>query len=651
MEETRENGFDAKTVDLEDFSPEELAETPRAVFLMATYGEGEPTDNATRFLSWLKNADGAVSGDFLNKTNYFVFGLGNTQYDHYNKMGIDADAMLATLGAKRLMEIGLGDDNSTLEEDFDQWKQKFMASLMVKYHPHAADMGFTQEKLAALLGGEGGGTAESELKLPGKVHCSYSAMFLEGAAASAQPNLNPDNLNTSTKHFFTAPEARVVVSRELRSVPKGKKAADIGSTRHIEVDLDSTGLEYDTADNLAILPHNGSNVVDAVASALGYDLDAVFELRALEGESAPKACFPTPCSVRQLLTHYLDLKGAPRQSELLKLYPYLQNPAQQAWLAELLAKSNKEGYKEFMRRTYSSFADLVCGELSSAQIPLSDLLHILPFVQPRFYTIASSSSEHPTCVHLTIATSEVPIPAATSGNKTLKGLCSGFVETLSPLKDSMRIFIRSSSFRLPADIATPIIMIGPGTGIAPMRALLQERYYQSIYGPTQASDANDPNRRRTRSTSIDFRKNKEDASMNKAAESGFHVGSNTLYFGCKNSKQDFIYKDELVDYRDNKKILTKLHLAFSREDPKKKVYVQHLLAEEENAKALIADLDKGGCIYVCGATAMGADVMEAIEAILVQHKSADGITSAEKAKAYIETLHNSGRYVQELWSA
>jgi len=155
-------------------------------------------------------------------------------------------------------------------------------------------------------------------------------------------------------------------------------------------------------------------------------------------------------------------------------------------------------------------------------------------------------------------------------------------------------------------------MVGPGTGIAPMRALLQERYCQSV---------------------------------------GAKVGSNTLYFGCKNSKQDFIYKDELVDYRDNKKILTKLHLAFSREDPKKKVYVQHLLAEEENAKALIADLDKGGCIYVCGATAMGADVMEAIEAILVQHKSADGITSAEKAKAYIETLHNSGRYVQELWSA
>ena len=174
-------------------------------------------------------------------------------------------------------------------------------------------------------------------------------------------------------------------------------------------------------------------------------------------------------------------------------------------------------------------------------------------------------------------------------NSQFVGLCSGYSEGLSPLKDTTRIFIRNSSFRLPSNIETPITMIGPGTGIAPMRALIQERYYQSLYGLTIASGANDTNTTGTSTKPLRSRSTSGGAikrtNQSKKLVPGSHpVGHNTLYFGCKNSKDDFIYKDELIDYRDNKKILHTLHLAFSRENPKKKVCVCMCMCK---------------CIYVC----------------------------------------------------
>jgi NADPH-ferrihemoprotein reductase len=150
-------------------------------------------------------------------------------------------------------------------------------------------------------------------------------------------------------------------------------------------------------------------------------------------------------------------------------------------------------------------------------------------------------------------------------------------------------------------------MIGPGTGVAPMRALLQERSYQ-----------------------------KNTLKQN--------VGTNVLYFGCKKRSQDYIYEDELQAFQDDG-VLDKLHVAFSREDSKKKVYVQHLLLE--NAKDTWQLLDKQGAhVYVCGGVKMGHDVSEALKEIVATH----GDATPEGAKAYLTKLTDEGRFVQELWA-
>lgn len=167
--------------------------------------------------------------------------------------------------------------------------------------------------------------------------------------------------------------------------------------------------------------------------------------------------------------------------------------------------------------------------------------------------------------------------------------------------------MRASSFRLPKELSAPIIMIGPGTGLAPMRALLQERRFRA---------------------------------QGRAGSS-----RNTLYFGCRHARVDFIYRSELEAFAQDG-TLSALHTAFSRAQANK-VYVQHLLAQPANRAALLADLDQGGHVYVCGATKMGADVLEAVLQVLSGREGG----SRQAAQAELKELQRAGRYVQELWGS
>lgn len=591
-------GFNAKTIDLEDFNPEVLMETERAIFLMATYGEGEPTDNAIAFTKWMKNTEKELSAECLSKLKYSVFGLGNKQYEHYNLMGKATDTCLGALGASRMFEYGEGDDDATLEEDFDAWRSQLWPALTAAFHPDAAVV--EEMNTRARLG---------SMDAPSKVKLDFKAVKTEeksitGTAAVAA--IDSHTIHASTRHFFTAPRAEIVVNRELRNIGNTKEsAAEAGSTRHIEINLKGVKLHYQTADNLAILPENSTDNVAALASSQGYDLDQTFVLQKLPSEDDVfKHTFPTPCTVREALTLYYDIQGPIKQALLKHLLPYVSDQQQLAWLTDILHKDNRAALKALSEEGGKNLCDLLANELSSCKIPLSDILHIVPFIQPRYYTISSSSSVHPDNVHVTIAITDF----ITKTGKQFLGLTSGYVTTSG--STNCRVFVRPSSFRLPPQLSTPIIMVGPGTGLAPMRALLQERKFQQT------------------------------------AQQGTVGPKNILFFGCKNRAVDYIYSDELEAY-EKEGVLTKLHTAFSR-DAKEKVYVQHLMVQPETAQELLGLLlNQGAYIYVCGATAMGADVMAAFIKILQEQNN----MSTAQATSFIKELQDKGRYVQELWTA
>jgi NADPH-ferrihemoprotein reductase len=560
-----------------DRPPFEGESGSRAIILAATYGEGEPTDNATSLVQACRDSMEEEKTEVVKGLEFCVFGLANRQYEHFNAMGKFFDAALEKLGGERIMPIGTGDDDNDLEGDFESWKDQLWVQLKDKY---------CKDSVLPTK------ASDDAFKLP---ECEYAIEYHD---SKTKPKDIPlDQVHGSSRPYFTSVDCPIAAIRELRSPEDG------GSTVHVEIDISkSDNLTYETADNLAVLPVNDEKVVQSVAESLGYDLDAVFSLKAAPNHEWHGAPFPMPLSVKDCLARCLDLTSAPRRSDLKLLVQYATDPVDRKALLRLSSKEGKNEYKEKITGGYVGMVDLLklCPSLS---IPLEHFISNCRFLLPRYYTIASSSSKHPDEVHLTVA---VTADKRKDG-PIFHGVCSTHLANLKPKSSGkVRIFNRPSTFRLPKDSSRPIIMIGPGTGIAPMRALLQERRHQRL-------------------------------SQKKT------VGTNILYFGCKKRSLDYLYEDELRSFQEEG-ILDHLYVAFSREE-KDKVYVQHLLSK--NAKETWDLIDsESASIYVCGGVKMGNDVTEALKEIISTH----GQMSFSDVKDYLAKLASDGRFVQELWA-
>jgi NADPH-ferrihemoprotein reductase len=595
--EGADHGFLVHVIDLEDVNIDQLLSTERtddsiskAVFLCSTYGEGEPTDNAASFVMELKSrisissrfgeeekkeVDSPSIDPCLSGLKYCVFGLGNKQYEHYNAMGKFFDSTLESLGASRIAPLGLGNDDEDLEADFEAWKDNVLWPFLKKK--------YVKE-----------GTAIVHKRTHDLPETPYHVEYLE--KITKQDKLSHDEIHSSGRHYFTSFDCPVTANRELRNI------SDPGSTVHIEIDVSKAkGFSYHSADNLGVLPVNSDSVVELVAATLNYDLDAVFRIKAAPNHEWHGAPFPMPITVRECLTRYCDLTGAPRRSDLKLLASYATDQVDKKALLRMASKEGRAEYREKILEAHVGLVDLLrlC---PSIEAPLEHFLAFCPRLLPRFYTISSSSSVHPRSVHLTVAVTETK----KKDGSVFKGICSTYLAGLAAHKSMVRVFNRESTFRLPTDPTRPIIMIGPGTGVAPMRALLQEREYQHK-----------------------VMKHK--------------VGLNVLYFGCKISSMDYLYEDEMTKFKADG-ILHKMYVAFSREQAEK-VYVQHLLVENaEETWDLINS--EGAYIYVCGGVKMGHDVSEALRSICVTR----GKLSLDSAKTYMDELASEGRYVQELWA-
>jgi len=270
------HGFSPTVVDLDDFDAEQLKTCEVAIFVLATYGEGEPTDNAAAFYKYLKDAvkDGEEAGQ-LKGLKFTVFGLGNRQYEHYNKVSRTADAWLEKLGATRIFELGAGDDDGDMDEDFEGWRERLWPELLVALHPDfkgdAGSGGNRGRSRTSSMNNKSPSAADLEAlatlavpplpfslstaKPPAAAAAGLAATTAGWNVGTLDATAPPQNAQSSTKHFFTATRVKVVVNEELRT------PADGGSTRHVEVDIHGTGLSYDTADNLAVRTRHGEGGV------------------------------------------------------------------------------------------------------------------------------------------------------------------------------------------------------------------------------------------------------------------------------------------------------------------------------------------------------------------------------------------------------
>uniref|UniRef100_A0A8C1KLB7 NADPH--hemoprotein reductase n=1 Tax=Cyprinus carpio TaxID=7962 RepID=A0A8C1KLB7_CYPCA len=396
---------------------------------------------------------------------------------------------------------------------------------------------------------------------------------------------------------FLAP---VTVNRKLN------KAGD-RHLMHLELDITGSKIRYESGDHVAVYPINDSVIVNRIGEVLGVDLDTVISLNNLDEESNKKHPFPCPTTYRTALTHYLDITNPPRTNVLYELAQYATDPKEQENMRKM-ASSSPEGKALYQSWVLDSCRNIlaILEDFPSLRPPIDHLCELLPRLQARYYSIASSSKVHPDSIHICA----VVVEYETKTGRVNKGVATNWLKSKMPTdnghKATVPMYIRKSQFRLPFKSSNPVIMIGPGTGIAPFMGFVQERSWLK--------------------------------------EQGKEVGETVLYYGCRHKNEDFLYQEELDEF-EKTGVLTALNVAFSR-DQADKVYVQHLLKKNKEAVWRLVHTDNAH-IYICGdARNMARDVQNAFYEIA---EELGGLSRAQ-AVDYIKKLMTKGRYSQDVWS-
>lgn len=356
------------------------------------------------------------------------------------------------------------------------------------------------------------------------------------------------------------------------------KAGSEKETRHIEIDLSASGLDYEVGDSLGVLAANEPNLVDAVIAALGADAQAEVG----DGNSQAR-------QLRQALVEDYALGLAP--DALFELLAGLASDAgEKAALSAMAEGEDPDGDLE----TLDVLA--VLEKYPHLKPELKSFLAALEPMQPRLYSISSSIKANPGRVSLTVDTVRYRI-----GDRQRLGVASTFLADRLEPGATLPVYIQKAhDFSLPLDGEVPIIMIGPGTGVAPFRAFLQER---SAAGAT---------------------------------------GGAWLFFGHQRRDTDFFYEEEFATYQESG-TLTRLTTAFSR-DQDRKIYVQDRMREE--GAELWRWLESRAHLYVCGdAQRMASDVEKALIHIVMEHGGCD----TDAAKAFVSELAKAGRYQRDVY--
>jgi len=347
-------------------------------------------------------------------------------------------------------------------------------------------------------------------------------------------------------------------------------------THQVALTLEGSGLTYEVGDALGVYPLNSGEVADEIIANLPFKPG---DVPAPEGGEV---------SLREALIRYYDI-GSLNKSMILKWQAKSGSP----FLRSLVAADDKKAYDDFCWGR--DLIDLVVDHPADF-IDAEDFVSNLKKLQPRLYSIASSPRAHPGEVHLCVGI----VRYDTFGRKR-GGICSTFLADRISKGVTPRVFVhRNNAFRLPSDGDTDVIMCGPGTGIAPFRAFLEER---------KATDAK---------------------------------GKNWLFFGNPHSTTDYLYQKEIEGYIGDG-TLSKFDVAWSR-DQKEKLYVQHLMVR--NGAELWSWLKGGAAFYVCGdASRMAKDVDLALHKVAEEH----GKLTAEEAAAFISQLKKEKRYLRDVY--
>ncbi|MDH6352121.1 cytochrome P450/NADPH-cytochrome P450 reductase [Brevibacillus sp. 1238] len=544
----RQYGFASEVGVLNDWAGK--LPTKGAVLIVTASYNGRPPRNAAGFVKWLEQVQpGELAG-----VQFAVLGCGDRNWSNtYQSVPVFIDEQLAKKGGTRLSGRGEADAGGDFEKQVDDWRETMWNDLTDAFGLHREEQA-------------------------------------EGEQTELQVQFVAGHPTVPLAEAYDCVQATVLANRELQQPGSGR------STRHIELALPA-GVIYQEGDHIGILPNNRPEIVERILRRFRLQGTEQLILR-VHGRSAVHLPLDRPVSLRDLLSTSVEVQEAATRAQLRALAACTVCPPHKRELETLL---DETVYAEQVLKKRLTMLELL-EKYEACELPFAKFLDLLPPLRPRYYSISSSPMHWEDQASLTVAVVNGP---AWSGQGQYHGVASTFLAERSA-GEKIWMFVRTpeSGFQLPENPLLPIVMVGPGTGIAPFRGFLQAR-----------------------------------AALK---EQGVPLGEAHLYFGCRN-ELDFLYREELEQYqRDG---IVTLHTAFSRSPGMVKTYVQHLL--EQDDVYLVDLLDNRGRLYVCGdGTHMAPDVEATVLRIYQRVRGAD----PAEAQAWLEQLQAEGRYAKDVWS-
>jgi sulfite reductase alpha subunit-like flavoprotein len=660
-----------RVVAMDDYDVGDLPDEAMVVCVCATTGDGDVPSTMASFWRFLLRRDlpranagganagganaGAAAGDdgggggALAGVKFAVFGLGDSAYAQFNVVARKLHARLVQLGAAAMHPLTLGDDQSPfgLAGDVDVWLSAFWPSVL-RIQPLPDDFVVDDSsKLPTLhhsLIVEDEGAATTTTARPHFLTQFYKPPMGSRPTPGGTPHACRVECNTRMTSEDWHQDVRHIV---LGLAPNDSQKEGDGTADH-------QTLEYAAGDIAVIYPKNVFDV-DSFARLMGFDPDTVFSLHPLGDEMHSEqhvALFPTPCTVRQAFCCYMDVLGTPRRHAVEMLSHFATDAVEKDKLMEIgAAKDGVDLYHSYLKREKRGFVELFA-DFPSCRPPLEWLVRIVPLLRPREFSISSSPRCHPREIHLAVAI--VDFTSFYGQRRT--GVCTNWMAKLAADASGVEegtdlgpdvvvpLFVKRGRIH-PAPADMPELLIGPGTGIAPIMSLLQDRF------AARAS-----------------------SSGAVVADGGGDGGAvqDMVFFGCRHRSKDFLFRDDFLAMCESDDILAsgesaasssgeaagenaetsrvgcraRLHVAFSRDQPQK-VYVQHKLAEHADAVWAILDPARGnGRVVISGSSQrMPQDVLTVLKRIAILK----GKLSEQEAGRFFKQMQRHGKYVLEAW--
>jgi NADPH-ferrihemoprotein reductase len=561
----------ATAEDLADYDHihlEQINSRSLIVFILATYGDGDFTDNAHGLFADLQAA--AARNSSLQNMRYAIFGLGNSNYRLYNKAVVEVDRLLVSMGAIRLGVMGCGDDRlGTTDEDFISWKQDTNETI--------AEV-FALQQVTEVY------RPRFEMHhVPGLRDASLSA-YTGGPYGSDHKAHGLSSINS--------PEDFLILSLQYSTELITQTQHSSRHCLHLEFSLANLPIKYETGDYLHMWRMNPEQEVKSLLTILGLwnTRKEVFRIIPSSYAGSSRTTFPSTTTLENLFRHCLEICGPVSRDVMSGLAQFIEDTVCRQRFQAIVEDPDAFRQRISSRRLTLATAleEIIGDKTTSIPVPVTYLLKTIRRLSPRSYSISSSALAEPRKVAITVsaASEEHGVPPSTFHGVTSHYLLqlhrehrrekpdmtTPFYLTAGPgnVLQGCKVFaqIQRSGFRLPPEPTTPILMVGAGTGVAPFRAFVQERMTLKAQGK--------------------------------------EVGKIVLMVGHRSPTEDFYYQQLWQEASACLGGCFELHTAFSRVGDK--VHVQDVL--RKNAELVLSMLSPEAVsrMYICGSTTMAQGV-------------------------------------------